>query len=140
VPALLATRPMPISGVSRRTRFGAAGGGRSWRRTRALRPRRRRPRPAMAGRGEASTTRVIRWNASIVAAHAAESASIAAWRSSPAEKCSPRAAQHHAAHLRLVRGGLDRVGDAGHRLEVPRVAARLAVPGHDRARPRGRRW
>ena len=43
----------------------------------------------MAGTGEASTTRVIRWKPSIVAAHAAESASIADWRSSPAEKCSP---------------------------------------------------
>ena len=37
-------------------------------------------------------------------------------------------AQHDAAHRRVSARSLDRVGDRGHRREVPGVAARLAVP------------
>src|SRR6185295_11622299 len=45
------------------------------------------------------------------------------------------AAQHHAAHLLVAAGLLDRTRDRRHGLEVPRVAALLAVPGHDTGGP-----
>ena len=66
--------------------------------------------------------------APIVASQAAASASSADCRSSPAEKWSPAPRSTIAAHLRLRAGGLDRVGDRRHRVDVPGVAARLAVP------------
>ena len=129
VPALLATRPMPTSGVISSTR--SVQRRRSQLAANSSAPPTHTPSTAaIAGTGAASTTRVSRWKPSIVAAQAAESASIAAeCRSSPAEKWSPAPRSTIAAHLRVRAGGLDRVGDRGHGLQVPGVAARLAVPG-----------
>ena len=88
VPALLATSPIATSGVSRRTRLLQSR--RSQLAANSSAPPTHTPSTtATTGTGAARTTRVIRWKASIVSAHAAVSASIAAWRSSPAEKCPP---------------------------------------------------
>ena len=85
---MLATRPIPISGVSSRTRL--VHSRRSQLAANSSAPPTHTPSiAAIAGTGAASTTRVRRWKPSIVAAHASRSASIAACRSSPAEKCSP---------------------------------------------------
>ena len=88
VPALLATRPMPISGVSSRMR--SLHRRMSQLAANSSAPPTQTPSTtAIAGRGLSSTTRVMRWNASIVAAQEVASALIAACRSSPAEKWSP---------------------------------------------------
>ena len=71
---------------------------------------------ATTGTGAARTTRVMRWKASIVSAHAAVSASIAAWRSSPAEY--PRSAHSDHAHRRIASRHLDLGSDLLHRGQV----------------------
>ncbi len=88
VPALLATRPMPTSGVISSTR--SVQRRRSQLAANSSAPPTHTPSTAaIAGTAAASTTRVSRWKPSMVAAQAAESASSAEWRSSPAEKWSP---------------------------------------------------
>ena len=85
---MLAPSPIRTSGVAKRAR--SVPMRRSHEAANSSAPPMQTPSiAAITGTGEASTTRVRRWNSSIVAAKLAASASAASNRSSPAEKSSP---------------------------------------------------
>ena len=88
VPALEAPRPIRTSGVAKRAR--SVPMRRSQEAANSSAPPMQTPSiAAITGTGEWNTTRVRRWNSSIVAAKLAASAAAASNRSSPAEKFSP---------------------------------------------------
>ena len=112
---------MPTSGVPKRARSVAMR--RSQLAANSSAPPMQTPSMAAStGTGAASVALVTRWKAVTVAAHDSGVASMAANRSSPAEKCSP-APRATTQRTRLVGArGLDAVGDRLDRVARPGVA------------------